>query len=70
MNFCESRTDFPRFRHTEFHPLAYMPKLFPMEELLRLVAEASQRRNANSQHGNGNTAEPVNPWLDDEELRA
>ena len=31
-------------RLEEFHPLAYLPKPFPMEALLRLAAEAGQRR--------------------------
>ncbi len=31
-------------RLAEFHPLAYLPKPFPMEALLHLAAEASQRR--------------------------
>ncbi|SRR6266487_542017 len=31
-------------RLTEFHPLAYLPKPFPMEALLRLAAEASHRQ--------------------------
>ncbi len=31
-------------RLAEFHPLAYLPKPFPMEALLRLAAEASERR--------------------------
>ncbi len=30
-------------RLEEFHPLAYLPKPFPMEALLRLAAEAAQR---------------------------
>lgn len=30
-------------RLAEFHPLAYLPKPFPMEALLRLAAEATQR---------------------------
>ena len=29
----------------EFHPLAYLPKPFPMEAILRLAAEAASRRN-------------------------
>jgi DNA-binding response OmpR family regulator len=29
----------------EFHSLAYLPKPFPMDALLRLAAEAAQRRN-------------------------
>lgn len=32
-------------RLLEFHPLAYLPKPFPMDALLRLAAEAAQRRN-------------------------
>jgi DNA-binding response OmpR family regulator len=35
-------------RLQEFHPLAYLPKPFPMEALLRLAAEAAQRRNGNT----------------------
>ena len=31
-------------RLAEFHPLAYLPKPFPMEALLRLAAEVSQRK--------------------------
>ncbi len=30
-------------RLAEFHPLAYLPKPFPMDALLRLAAEAAQR---------------------------
>ena len=30
-------------RLAEFHPLAYLPKPFPMEALIRLAAEAAQR---------------------------
>lgn len=33
-------------RLAEFHPLAYLPKPFPMEAILRLAAEAANRRNA------------------------
>lgn len=33
-------------RLAEFHPLAYLPKPFPMDAVLRLAAEAAQRRNA------------------------
>ena len=35
-------------RLAEFCPLAYLPKPFPMEALLRLAAEASQRKEANT----------------------
>jgi hypothetical protein len=33
-------------RLAEFHPLAYLPKPFPMEALLRLAAEAALRSKA------------------------
>jgi DNA-binding response OmpR family regulator len=32
-------------RLAEFHPLAYLPKPFPMEAMLRFAAEAALRRN-------------------------
>ncbi len=32
-------------RLAEFHPLAYLPKPFPMEALLRLATEAAQRNS-------------------------
>lgn len=32
-------------RLQEFHPLAYLPKPFPMEAILRLAKEAANRRN-------------------------
>ena len=35
-------------RLVEFHPLAYLPKPFPMEALLRLAAEAARRRETGS----------------------
>ena len=34
-------------RLTEFRPLAYLPKPFPLEALLRLAAEAALRREGN-----------------------
>ncbi len=37
-------------RLQEFHPLAYLPKPFPMEAILRLAAEAAQRRNGIEVH--------------------
>jgi CheY-like chemotaxis protein len=33
-------------RLAEFHPLAYLPKPFPMEALLRLASEAGERNSA------------------------
>ncbi len=35
-------------RLAEFHPLAYLPKPFPMDALLRLAAEAAQRKSASA----------------------
>ncbi len=37
-------------RLSEFRPLASLPKPFPMEALLRLAAEAAERRNGTSSH--------------------
>jgi len=55
-------------RLAEFHPLAYLPKPFPMDALLRLAAEAAQRRiNSESKE------EPIafqQQQLNEEELHA
>ena len=37
-------------RLAEFHPLAYLPKPFPMDALLRLATEAAARRNGDVVH--------------------
>ncbi|HEY6540837.1 MAG TPA: response regulator [Ktedonobacteraceae bacterium] len=37
-------------RLQEFHPLAYLPKPFPMDAILRLAAEAALRRNGDEVH--------------------
>ena len=57
-------------RLAEFHPLAYLPKPFPMDALLRLAAEAAQRRAAGAQQESGEPAGSQNPQLDEEELHA
>lgn len=46
-------------RLQEFHPLAYLPKPFPMEAILRLAVEAANRRNgeAISEDDDGEGAE-------------
>ncbi len=36
-------------RLAEFHPLAYLPKPFPLEALLRLAVEAARRKDSNRQ---------------------
>ncbi len=43
-------------RLAEFHPLAYLPKPFPMDALLRLAAEAAQRRDEKEFPDINNTA--------------
>ena len=40
-------------RLAEFRPLAYLPKPFPIEALLRLAAEAAQRRDAATRSESG-----------------
>jgi CheY-like chemotaxis protein len=35
-------------RLQEFHPLAYLPKPFPMDAVLRLASEAAGRRNGDA----------------------
>ena len=47
-------------RLLEFHPLAYLPKPFPMDAILRLAAEAASRRNG----------EPIAEQEDEEEARS
>ena len=57
-------------RLAEFHPLAYLPKPFPMEAVLRLAAEAAQRRNGESPYETEATAGAEFPRPDEEELHA
>ncbi len=57
-------------RLAEFHPLAYLPKPFPMEALLRLAAEAARRRNGSAVYGTEETAGSENPQSNEEELYA
>lgn len=55
-------------RLAEFHPLAYLPKPFPMEALLRLAAEAAQRRTTSVSREE--STESQHPQPDEEELHA
>lgn len=55
-------------RLAEFHPLAYLPKPFPMDALLRLAAEAAQRRTT-SKSGEESILSQQ-PQLNEEELHA
>jgi DNA-binding response OmpR family regulator len=54
----------------EFHPLAYLPKPFPMEALLRLAAEAARRRNGGSHNGKADTVDVETPLPNEEDLYA
>jgi DNA-binding response OmpR family regulator len=56
-------------RLTEFHPLAYLPKPFPMEALLRLAAEAGERREKQGDQGR-ETEEKLFHTSPEEELHA
>jgi DNA-binding response OmpR family regulator len=55
-------------RLAEFHPLAYLPKPFPMDALLRLAAEAAQRRTHSK--SSEESTESQHPQLNEEELHA
>lgn len=55
-------------RLAEFHPLAYLPKPFPMDALLRLAAEAAQRRFASVDNQESSISHK--PQLNEEELHA
>ena len=55
-------------RLAEFHPLAYLPKPFPMDALLRLAAEAAQRRTPSESREE--STESQHPQLNEEELHA
>ena len=45
-------------RLEEFHPLAYLPKPFPMDALLRLAVEAARRRETGSGQGERDQRSP------------
>lgn len=57
-------------RLEEFHILAYLPKPFPLEALLRLAAEAAQRRNAGGLNGHRALAGLPDPAFHEEDLYA
>ncbi len=57
-------------RLQEFHPLAYLPKPFPMEAILRLAAEAVQRRNGNGVHEQAENESSLAALPDEEDLYA
>ena len=57
-------------RLQEFHPLAYLPKPFPMDAILRLAAEAAQRRNGDDVHEQEDSEGPLHALPDEEDLYA
>ena len=57
-------------RLAEFHPLAYLPKPFPMEAVLRLASEAARRRNGDVVPEQENVESSPDVLPDEEELHA
>ena len=57
-------------RLAEFRPLAYLPKPFPMDALLRLAAEAARRGNAPSAREGEDVEGAERPQPNEEELHA
>jgi|SRR5579864_3726487 len=57
-------------RLAEFRPLAYLPKPFPLDSLLRLAAEAAQRRDGGAVTGQEDTERSDSALSDEEELHA
>lgn len=57
-------------RLQEFHPLAYLPKPFPMDAILRLAAEAAKRRNGDEVYEQEESENSMHPLPDEEDLYA
>ena len=57
-------------RLQEFHPLAYLPKPFPMDAILRLAAEAAKRRNGDEAYEQEESESSMHPLPDEEDLYA
>jgi DNA-binding response OmpR family regulator len=57
-------------RMAEFRPLAYLPKPFPLDSLLRLAADAAQRKVGVAATGPEDTEHPLSALSDEEELHA
>ncbi len=57
-------------RLAEFHPLAYLPKPFPMEAVLRLASEAAKRRNGDVVPEQEDEEGSPGALLDEDELHA
>ena len=57
-------------RMADFHPLAYLPKPFPLESLLRLAAEAAQRKLGGAARGEEDTEPVPSPLSQEEDIYA
>jgi DNA-binding response OmpR family regulator len=57
-------------RMAEFHPLAYLPKPFPLDSLLRLAAEAAQRRQGIQVHDQEDNENSLSALSEGEDLYA
>ena len=57
-------------RLAEFRPVAYLPKPFPLDSLLRLAADAAQRKVGAAATGPEDTEHPLSALSDEEEPHA
>ncbi|HEV2580837.1 MAG TPA: response regulator [Ktedonobacteraceae bacterium] len=57
-------------RLAEFHPLAYLPKPFPIEAVLRLAAEAADRRNGSHVTEQKHEDDAYSAVVDEEDMYA
>ena len=57
-------------RLAEFRPIAYLPKPFPLDSLLRLAAEAAQRKAGGAAAGEEGSERSHSALSDEEELHA
>ncbi len=57
-------------RLAEFHPIAYLPKPFPLDSLLRLAEDAAQRKVGGAATGEEDTERLHSALSDEEELHA
>jgi len=57
-------------RLAEFRPIAHLPKPFPLESLLRLAAEAAQRKAGGAAAGEEGSERSHSALSDEEELHA
>ena len=65
-----SAVQFNPRRMAEFRPLAYLPKPFPLDSLLRLAAEAARRKDGGEASGQQETEHSLSTLSDEEESHA